>query len=88
MTVTLNGSMIHLDGDCRVEEAETLLQLLQSEPDRSVDVSSCVHLHGAVVQVLLELAPQIQGAPDDPFLRDMLLPNLRPTRPAAEDEDR
>ena len=78
MTVVLEGGVIRLHGDCRVEEAETLLQLLQADAGRAVDVSACRHLHGAVVQVLLELSPPIQGAPDDPFVRDMLLPNLRP----------
>ena len=75
MTVRLDGNLIRLEGPCRVEEAEVLVGLLQAEV-RAVDVSRCQALHSAVAQVLLAFAPPLIGEPDDPFLRDLLLPAL------------
>ena len=47
-----NGTLI-LDGVCPVEDAETLLQLLQTVPDAAVDWTQCRQLHTAVLQVVL-----------------------------------
>jgi hypothetical protein len=82
MSVRRQDGLIHLEGDCRVEEAETLLQLLQAEPEASVDISLCRHLHGAVAQVLLVFRPKVTGLPETPYLRDLVLPNLT-RRPAG-----
>jgi hypothetical protein len=84
MSVRSEDGVIHLEGDCRVEESETLLQLLQADPGAQVELSQCRHLHGAVVQVLLVFKAKVAGAPETPFLRDHVLPNLiadrRPTQ--------
>ncbi|RAK57547.1 hypothetical protein [Phenylobacterium deserti] len=76
MTVRLDGEIVRLEGPCRVEEAETLVALLQAG-ERGVDLSRCQSVHGAVVQVLVAFAPRLVGEPDDQFLRDLLLPALR-----------
>ncbi|MDP3173217.1 MAG: hypothetical protein Q8M88_02135 [Phenylobacterium sp.] len=77
MSVRLDGDVIRLEGACRVEEAETLVGLLQAQATRAVDLSQCRHLHGAVVQVLLAFAPPILGEAPEPFIRDLLAPAVR-----------
>ena len=76
MTVLRDGSIIRLDGLCRVEDAEPLTALLQGISDSTLDLSTCKGLHAAVVQAILAFRPRIVGIPDDRFLRDQLLPAL------------
>lgn len=76
MTVSREGSTIRLQGVCRVEDAEPLTALLQSISDSTLDLSTCEGLHAAVVQAILAFRPNIVGVPDEPFLRDRLLPAL------------
>jgi hypothetical protein len=83
MTIRREDGAIRLEGDCRVEEAETLLQMLQTHPDAPVDLSQCRHLHGALVQVLLVFKAKVSGAPETAFLRDLVLPNLTADRPTS-----
>jgi hypothetical protein len=76
-----DGGAIVLEGDCPVEEAETLLERLQARPDATVDWSACTRLHTAVIQVLMAAQARIRGPCGDAFVRawDGL-------RPAAPDE--
>lgn len=76
MTVLRDGSIIRLEGVCRVEDAEPLTALLQGVSDSTLDLSTCEGLHAAVVQAILAFRPVTIGVPDDPFLRDRLLPAL------------
>jgi hypothetical protein len=76
MSVRLDGMVIRLEGECRVEEAEPLLALLQEEAGREVDLGAAGPLHTAVVQVLFALRPRICAAPEDGFLAHWLLPLL------------
>ena len=76
MTVLNDGPVIRLRGVCRVEDAEPLTALLQGVSDSTLDLSMCEGLHAAVVQAILAFRPTIVGVPDDPFLRDRLLPAL------------
>lgn len=81
MSVHLDGDRITLQGECRVEDAQPLLELLQTGRSRVVEISQVVSLHTAVFQVLLALRPPVAGQSQDPFLRDQLLPLLnRPDR--------
>ena len=82
MTVSREGSIIRLQGVCRVEDAEPLTALLQSISDSTLDLSTCEGLHAAVVQAILAFCPNIVGVPDEPFLRDWLLPALMGARAA------
>lgn len=75
MTVRFEDGAIRIDGDCRVEDAEALLSLLQSH-NAPVDLSRCGRLHAAPFQVLLALRPVLTGTPAHPFVRDRLLPML------------
>lgn len=76
MTVTMRQGTIALVGDCGVEEAETLLSLLQGSDGATVDLTAAGRIHTALWQVLFALRPTLVGAPADPFSRDWLVPAL------------
>ena len=78
---------IGLEGDCPVEEAETLLAALLERPEAPVDWRRCNSAHTAVVQVLLALQPSMVGEPDDEFLRRWVAP-LLPAAISSEPQDR
>ncbi len=84
MSVTLDNGMIRLEGDCPVEEAETLVGLLQGAAASSVDFSQCRHLHSALVQALLAFRVRIVGESQTPFIRDFVTPALDLADRAAE----
>jgi hypothetical protein len=77
MSVALDEDIIRLSGACRVEDAETLLVVLQFNPGRRVDISDVTHLHAAVVQVLLAFRPKLSGVSPDLFVENWLAPLLR-----------
>ena len=69
MTITRDREgVIVLDGECPVEDAEALLQLLQAQPRGPVDWSACTRLHTAVLQLLMAAAPRMQGECGDAFV--------------------
>lgn len=77
MSVIVDDSVIRLSGRCLADDAETLLQALADDPNRSVDVEGVQKLHLAVVQVLLTARPAIAGVPDNPFLARHVLKLLQ-----------
>lgn len=77
MTVMLDGEVIRVSGDCGVEEAETLFNLLQGDPDLCVDLSAAGTVHTALWQVLLMLSPPLRGRPEDPFARQWIMPAVQ-----------
>jgi hypothetical protein len=81
MSVELDGEVIRLCGACRVEDAETLLVLLQCDRQRVVDISGAAHIHAAVVQVLLAFQPRVSGTSHDPFIAAFVAPILQPAIP-------
>ena len=88
MTVRLEGHVILLEGQCRVEDAEPLLGWLQADRSRIVDLSAAEHLHAAVLQVLMALTPSIRGEGKDPFIRNWITPTLTATTlPDGEPKD-
>jgi len=76
VSVVQEGSVIRLEGLCRVEDAEILTALLQRRPGSAVDLNRCQGLHAAVVQAILAFAPRLIGNPAEPFLQDFLLPAM------------
>jgi hypothetical protein len=78
MSVRVEGSVVRLIGECRVEDAEPLIAALQGGAALAVDLTSAGHLHAAVVQVLLALRPPLSGPPGDPFTAEWLVPLLAP----------
>lgn len=63
-----DDGVIVLEGECPVEDAETLLQLLQAQPKGPVDWSGCTRLHTAVLQVLMAAAPPMRGECGNAFV--------------------
>jgi len=61
-----------------VEEAEGLLEWLQTRPTAKVDLSACSHLHTANLQVLMVAKTAISSWPKDAELRAWLEPALKP----------
>ncbi len=89
MSVRLDGNVIHLQGPCRVEDAEPLLSLLQADIERTLDLTDAEHLHAAVLQVLMALRPAIRGIAKDAFIRNWIIPPLmseNPLEPAPQGE--
>jgi hypothetical protein len=60
---------IALDGRCPVEDAESLLELLQVSSAAPVDWTQCTYLHTAVLQVILGARPMLVGQCGDAWIR-------------------
>jgi hypothetical protein len=76
MSVSLDGNVVRLYGDCPVEDAETVMRLLQAAVDPDVSLADVRILHTAVLQVLLALRPKLVGPVRDPFISRWLAPLL------------
>lgn len=82
MTIAYHQTCAVLSGICTVEEADGLLAWLIKHPKHEVDLSGAEHLHTAVVQALMALAPRLIGQPADDFVARYLLPQLGRSGPA------
>jgi hypothetical protein len=71
---------IVLEGNCAVEDAEPLLQLLQATPPGRCDWTRCNYLHTAVVQVVLAAGPVLIGPCGDPWTEQWIASLLSETR--------
>ncbi len=67
-----DSGQVVLEGDCPVEDAERLLQLLQSTPGAPCDLTRCNRLHTAVVQVILAVRPTLIGPCGDPWVEQWI----------------
>jgi hypothetical protein len=67
---------IELSGQCPVEDAEPLLQLLVAAPHATVDWRCCEAAHAAVVQLLLISDAPVRGPPRSDFLARFAAPLL------------
>lgn len=67
-----DGGVVVLEGDCPVDDAEPLLELLQKTPGATVDWTGCGRLHTAVVQVVLAAGAAPTGPCGDPFVRQWI----------------
>jgi hypothetical protein len=65
-----------LDGVCDVEEAESLLQMLQETPVATVDWTQCRQLHTAVLQVIMASGNSPIGPCGDVWVQQWLAPKL------------
>jgi hypothetical protein len=62
MAIRRAADTIFLEGVCAVEDAETLLEHLQSGAT-TIDWSGCTHLHAACFQMLLVARLPMRGPP-------------------------
>ena len=70
-----NGTLV-LEGVCPVEDAEPLLQMLQTMPASAVDWTQCRQLHTAVLQVILASGVTPLGPCGDSWVADWLARKL------------
>jgi hypothetical protein len=67
---------VGLEGVCVVEDAESLLQMLQATPAAVVDWTRCRQLHTAVFQVILASGIVPIGPCGDAWVAQWLAPKL------------
>ncbi len=84
MSVCMEGAVIRLIGDCRVEDAEPLLAALRTDDARALDLKDCIWIHSAVLQVILAFRPTIAAPCQQSFIADWIFPAL-PTYTAASE---
>lgn len=72
MPIRYTRTRICLEDRCSVEDALTLADHLRAHPGSRVTLAKCTGLHGAVVQVLMALAPTIATLPTDPAMKRLL----------------
>ena len=70
-----DGTVV-LDGVCAVEDAESLLQMLQATPAASVDWTQCRQLHTAVLQVIIASGSSPIGPCGDVWVQQWLASKL------------
>jgi hypothetical protein len=63
-----DGTIV-LGGRCPVEDAESLLELLQVSSAAPVDWTQCIYLHTAVLQVILGARRMLVGQCGDAWVR-------------------
>jgi hypothetical protein len=71
-----DDGLIVLEGVCPVEDAEPLLQLLQTMPAAKVDWRKCGRLHTAVLQLVLASGRAAIGPCGDGFVEQWLVLKL------------
>jgi len=81
MTVRMEGeATIVLEGQCPIEDAAALIELLclahTTDGTVSVDWHECDYAHTAVVQILLATRPPMHGPPRAAVLRKWIEPML------------
>ena len=72
MAMRYHNKTILLTEVVGVEEAEELLGLLQNHPNAKLDLSACLHLHTANLQVLMATRAKIKAWPADARLAQWL----------------
>ena len=77
MSVTCGPDEAVISGEGNLDDARALDAWLREDPNRSVNLDGCGHLHSSVVQVLLILGPRLRGVPADSFVKQWLVPALR-----------
>lgn len=84
MTIQVKGKLLKLVDSCPVEDAETLHEKLLEKPELNLDLSQCQHMHAAVLQVLMLQPRAIKRPPEDPFLKQWIMPLLVRAEQARE----
>lgn len=68
MPIRTADDVIVLEGNCSVEEAETLHELLRTLHEPVLDLSGAQHLHTAIVQLIMVSKAEVRGLKPDPVL--------------------
>lgn len=80
MSLTVEGDVIRLHGNCGAEDVEPLISALEKTGLIRADLTDVEHLHAAILQTLLAYAPAISGSPRDSFVRTWLIPIIEAAR--------
>jgi hypothetical protein len=72
MSIEFKGNRAVFRDVVKVEEAEGLLEWIQKKPAAKVDLSPCIHLHPANLQVLMIAKAVIVQWPNNSDLRAWL----------------
>ena len=78
MPIEFKKNLAIFRDEASVEEAEGLLEWLQTRPSAKADLSACSHLHTANVQVLMAAKTEVSSWPKNVELRAWLEPVLSP----------
>ena len=70
--IRIDGTIVHLEGACPVEEAETLLEALQGGEMTGLHLGACQSLHTAVFQLVRACGLPVVAAPADPVIAKLL----------------
>jgi hypothetical protein len=68
MGFRLEDNVISIEGDCSVEEAEPLFEMLRDVEAPVFDLSRATGLHTAIIQVVLASGARVRGVPADKVL--------------------
>ena len=78
MPIEYEKNRVILRDQVTVEEAEGLLEWLQTRPTAKADLSACSHLHTASLQVLMAARTGVSNWPKSADLRAWLEPAMKP----------
>ena len=80
MPIACQDTAARVDGVCTVEEALDFAEWLRGNREVTVDLSTCSHLHSALLQCLMAFRPPMSAPPPDEFLAGCLdlLPRATP----------
>ena len=86
MPILYEDRTARFDGICTVEEALDFAEFLRAPAPAQVDLSTCQHLHSALLQCLLAFRPVLKAPPADSFLAGCLtlLPRPAPRKRAPK----
>jgi hypothetical protein len=76
MAMEFRKKMAVLSGAVGVDDAEKLLEWLQTKPAAQVDLAACTHIHPANLQVLMAAGVPVSAWPQEAALADWLRPVL------------
>jgi hypothetical protein len=68
MAIRYEASTVYCEAECMVEEALPLLEFLRTRGDAWIDMTDCVYVHTAVLQVLAAAAPKKLILPASPAM--------------------
>jgi hypothetical protein len=77
MPIEYKKNRVVFRDEVTVEEAEALLEWLQTRPSAKVDLSACVHLHTASLQVMMAAKINVSSWPKNIELRAWVEPALK-----------
>ena len=72
MAMSYRGNVARFADTVGVEEAEAFLAWLHEHPQPKLDLSACIHIHAAQLQVLMAARISITKWPRDPALTTWL----------------